>query len=343
MAQATIRDVAREAGSSVATVSRVLNGLEGVKPELRERVIAAAVRLNYTPHAGARNLSRARSDAVGVVLPDLHGEFFSEFLRGLDREASGRGLHLLLSNIHAGPHGAIEALHSLRGRVDGLIVMAPGESGDHLTAHLPPSMPAVLINCADAAGSHPQLRSDNAGAAAVMTNHLLAVGRRRVVHLTGPAGNIEAQERETGYRAAMSRAGLEPRVLPGDFSEEAGVAAANEILADPQSCDALFAANDMMALGALNALVRAGVDVPGEVAIGGFDDVPVARMITPALTTMRVDMAGLGARAIERLAGAIAGARDAAIEIRRPNLVVRGTTPARGLVAAVNETRRVGK
>ncbi|MBE7218320.1 MAG: LacI family DNA-binding transcriptional regulator, partial [Caulobacteraceae bacterium] len=285
MAQATIRDVAREAGASVASVSRALNGLEGVKPELRARVQAAAAKLAYTPHAGARNLSRARSDAVGVVLPDLHGEFFSEFLRGLDREASAHGLHLLLSNIHAGPHGAIEALHTLRGRVDGLIVMAPGAAPEHLAAHLPPSMPAILINCADANGAHPQLRSDNVSAAAVMTNHLLAVGRRRVVHLAGPADNVEAQEREQGYRAAMARAGLEPRVLPGDFSEEAGAAAANEILADPESCDALFAANDMMALGALSALVRAGVDVPGQVAIGGFDDIPVARMITPALTT----------------------------------------------------------
>src|SRR4051795_4486149 len=125
MAEATIRDVARRAQVSVASVSRALNGLENVSDQTRARVADAVRELGYVPHAGARSLSLARSNAIGVVLPDLHGEFFSEIVRGMDREASRRGYLLLLSNLHAGGEQARSALRAMRGRVDGLVVMAP--------------------------------------------------------------------------------------------------------------------------------------------------------------------------------------------------------------------------
>ncbi|WP_374943354.1 LacI family DNA-binding transcriptional regulator [Sphingomonas sp.] len=330
MPNATIRDVAREAAVSVASVSRVMNGHDNVRAALRTRVEAAAAALGYVPHAGARNLSLARANAIGIVLPDIHGEFFSEFLRGMDREASNRGLQLLLSNMHADAARAVEALHTMRGRVDGMVVMAPHVDPDLLFAQLPPGLPVVLVNCARHHEQRPEIRIDNAAGAAAMVDHLVAGGRRRIVHLSGPDGNIEAQERAGGYRAAIDRHGLPPRIIPGDFMEESGAAAAAVLLRDLPAVDALFAANDMMAIGALMALRRAGVAVPGQIAVAGFDDIPLARLVSPTLTTMRTGIAGIGARAIARLAGAIAGDTDHAIEQAMPELVPRETTAHAG-------------
>jgi DNA-binding LacI/PurR family transcriptional regulator len=313
MANATIRDVAREAEVSVASVSRVLNGHENVRTEMRDRVQAVAARLGYVPHAGARSLSMARSGAIGVVLPDLHGEFFSEILRGMDREASARGLHLLLSNMHADPLMGVEALRSMRGRVDGLVVMAPEVDADVLCGHLPQSVPAVLVNCAPHHQQRAELRVDNAAAACAMVEHLAATGRRAIVHVAGPAGNIDADERRQGYADAMRAAGLSPRILEGDFHEASGADAARALLADRSPVDAVFAANDMMA-------------IPHDIAIAGFDDIPLARMLTPGLTTMRIDIAELGARAVERLATIVDGAEDHDVEHCTPRLIVRGTT-----------------
>ncbi|WP_010160765.1 LacI family DNA-binding transcriptional regulator [Sphingomonas sp. PAMC 26617] len=325
MAQATIRDVAREADVSVASVSRALNGHSNVRPELRLHIETVAAALGYVPHAGARNLSMARANAIGVVLPDLHGEFFSETLRGMDRAASERGLQLLLSNLHDGDR-AVRMLHTMRGRVDGLIIMAPHIDPDLLLAGLPPSIPAVLVNCDAPGKDRPTLRVDNVAGARTMTEHLIATGRREIVHLSGPDSNAEARERIAGYRAAMEAAGLAPHVVAGDFMQETGVALTPQILRDYPTADAIFAANDMMALGVLIALRAAGIDVPGRIALAGFDDVPLSRLISPALTTMHVDIAGIGARAIARLTEAIAGSTDHALEVSLPELMIRETT-----------------
>lgn len=325
MAHATIRDVAREAGVSVASVSRVLNGASNVRAETRRRIEEVAAALGYSPHAGARNLSMSRAQAIGVVLPDLHGEFFSEAVRGMDRAASERGLHLLLSNMHDSDR-AVGMLHTMRGRVDGLVVMAPHIDPARLFAALPPGMPAVLVNCGGDQGGRPTMRVDNAGGAAAMVRHLIESGRRGIVHVSGPLSNAEARERVAGYEAAMAEAGLPARVIVGDFMEDGGTRAAAEILRAPDGIDAIFAANDMMAIGALIALRDAGVDVPGRFAVAGFDDIPLARLISPSLTTMRVDIAGIGARAIARLADAIAGTPDHTPEVTKPELMIRDTT-----------------
>lgn len=330
MAEATIRDVARRAQVSIASVSRALNGLGNVRQETRERVMAAAAELGYVPHAGARSLSLARAHAVGVVLPDLHGEFFSEFVRGMDREASRRGYVLLLSNIHDESEQAANALRAMRGRVDGLIVMAPHLSAGMLQSALPPTLPSLFINGPEEIDDRPTVRLDNVAAMEAMVAHLVAGGRKRIVHIAGPEGNVDARERVEGYRAAMARhaPGIEPVVLAGDFSEEAGEAAAHAIRANGIACDAVFAANDMMAIGCLQALRNGGADVPGEIAVAGFDDVPLARYL--GLTTVRVRIAEMGARAIERLIDILEGGpADQRAERHDAELVVRGTTAAR--------------
>ena len=328
MAAATIRDVAARAAVSVASVSRALNGHGNVHPETRARVTAAAEALGYVPHAGARSLSLAKTQAIGVVLPDLYGEFFSELVRGMDREATARGYHLLLSNMHADAALAAQAMRSMRGRVDGLIVMAPQLARAELDEALPPVIPAVLVNTPDGMG-RPALRIDNGAGIEALVAHLAATGRGAPVHVAGPAGNIDADERRDAFVAALRRhlPAAEPRIIDGDFREEAGAAAVAELRARGDRFDAIVAANDMMALGALHALRAADVDVPGAVAVTGFDDVPLARYL--ALTTMRVHLVDLGARAVARLVDRIGGAGDADhVERITPELVVRATSRA---------------
>jgi len=330
MGEATIRDVARRAEVSVASVSRALNGLNNVRGETRERIVAAAKELGYVPHAGARSLSLARAHAIGVVLPDLHGEFFSECVRGMDREASRRGYLLLLSNMHDDSDQAAVALRAMRGRVDGLLVMAPHIAPEALERALPTALPAVLINAPGEVVSRPALRLDNRGGAEAMVRHLLANGYRHIVHIAGPEGNVDAQERLQGFRDALAELAPEMpvRIIEGDFNEAAGEAAARQILASDLPCDAVFAANDMMAIGCLHTLRQSGRRVPEDIAVAGFDDVPLARYL--ALTTIEVRIAEIGARAVSRLIDMLEGkGPDQRTELHAPALIARATTAAR--------------
>jgi LacI family transcriptional regulator len=339
MAEATIRDVAREAQLSVASVSRALNGHKSVRPETRARIVAVADRLGYVPHAGARSLSMARSNAIGVVLPDLHGEFFSEIVRGMDREATRLGLQLLLSNMHADPVQAGQALRAMHGRVDGLLIMCPQMRTEGWVGSMPRGLPAVLLNTPESMMDHPSMAIDNRAGAADIARHLIGLGRRRLLHIAGPDHNVDARERREGFEETVRALAPDATitVLPGDFNEESGEAAAARILAEKLDIDAIFAANDMMAVGCLQALRAAGVRVPEDIAVAGFDDVPIARYL--ALTTARVNIADIGARAVIRLTEIMNGEvhDQHGVELHRPELVVRGTTRAgAGIEAQAN-------
>ena len=229
MAEATIRDVARRAQLSVATVSRALNGFENVSEQARFRVAEAVRDLGYVPHAGARSLSLARTNAIGVVLPDLHGEFFSEMVRGLDREASRHGFLLLLSNLHGSPQQAALALRAMHGRVDGLVVMAPQIEADELATALPPGLPSILINTRDDTGSRPAIRLDRSGVRAVV-GHFAKLGRKRLVHVAGPEGNVDADERAAALLDACAAHQFECAVVRGDFEESSGEEAVRSLL-----------------------------------------------------------------------------------------------------------------
>jgi LacI family transcriptional regulator len=323
---ATIRDVARVAGLSVASISRVLNGHNHVHPATRQKVLDAMDALGYIPNAAARSLSTAKSHAIGVVLPDLHGEFFSELVRGMDKAANERGYLLLLSTMHADSSLAGQAMGTMRGRVDGVIVMAPQLLIDDLSKALPPGLSAVLINSPDDYDHH-NIRIDNRGGVMLMVRHLLSNGRRNIVHLSGVPDNLDAMERVTAFREAMHALApdLPVKILEGDFSDESGERLVQQLLSEGTDCDAIFAANDMMALGALQALRTVGVKVPSQIAVAGFDDIPLARYL--GLTTMRVDIAGLGERAVMRLLDELEGkAGPIAIERMTPALVARATT-----------------
>lgn len=336
MPDATIRDVARRAQVSVASVSRVLNRLDNVSEETKARVTDAVRELGYVPHAGARSLSLSRTNAIGVVLPDLHGEFFSELVRGMDQEAARRGYMLLLSNVHHGSEQSANAMRAMRGRVDGLVVLAPHLTEEELASTIPAGSPAILLNTRGDAGGHPGVRLDNAAGARAVAEHLVSLGRTRMLHVAGPAGNMDAQERASAFEKAVQDNGAAVHTIEGDFAEESGAAAIEAMLQSGQKFDAVFAANDMMANGALQALFRAGVRVPDEVAVVGFDDIPLARHI--GLTTVRVRIAELGERAIHRLISALKGESEpGGQELHRPELVIRSTTDPKAV--AIDHSR----
>ena len=324
MPEATIRDVARRAQLSVATVSRALNGFDNVSEDARLRVAEAVRELGYVPHAGARSLSLARTNAIGVVLPDLHGEFFSEIVRGMDREASRRGYLLLLSNLHARAEQAALALRAMHGRVDGLIVMAPHLTAEELAAALPPGVPSILINTRDGSGTRGSIHLDNSAGVARVVEHLIALRRKRLVHIAGPRGNIDADERASAFRDACRAHGVACEVMHGDFEEESGSQAVLRLLDGGHRFDAVFAGNDNMAIGALSALRGRGISVPEEVAVAGFDDIPLARHV--GLTTVRVRIDELGEHALTRLIASIGKDDSGGDELHAPELVVRSTT-----------------
>jgi LacI family transcriptional regulator len=304
----TIKDVAREAGVSIATVSRVFNNVDPVDENTRRRVRHVARRLKYVPNALGRSLSTKRTDAIGLLLPDLFGEFFSEVLRGSDQTAQQSHYHLVVSSSHNNKEEIHAALTMMRGRVDGLVIMSPHIDAHTLKENLPPSLPVVLLNSYVDDDSFDSLNIDNFGGAFEMVQHLLQHGYRRIAIIKGIEQNLDAAERLRGYHAAIEKGGGErdsKLEVSGSFSEASGYDAVKKLLSTSPRPGAIFASNDSMAIGALSALRDEGVQVPGEIALAGFDDVPIASYLTPSLTSVYVGIHSLGIRAIETVLNAV--------------------------------------
>ena len=322
---ATIKDVARIAGVSVATVSRAMNGASNVLPDTKQRILEVARELRFTPSGAARSLITRRTDTVGALLPDLHGEYFSELIRGMDQAARARGLHLLVSSSHGNADEAAAALRAMNGRVDGLVVMSPHADAEFLSDNLPPNLPIVLVNTSFELPGHARFVVDNFGGAQTMTRHLAGAGRQSIAFITGPAENYESQERLRGYRAGLPKT-MKERVFEGDFTEESGWIVGRRIAQAKVRPDAIFAANDMMAIGCMAALAEAGVPAPDELAIVGFDDVPISRYVAPALTTIRVPIATVGTLALDALAKGLdpnSASPEASTTVTPVELIVR--------------------
>jgi LacI family transcriptional regulator, galactose operon repressor len=339
---ASIKAVARLAGVSVATVSRVLNDSGPVKEETRRRIQEVVESLGYVPHVAARSLTTKQTDTLGVLLPDIYGEFFSELIRGIDSAARRQGYHVLVSGSHEDREDVQAVLRAFRGRVDGLILMTP--SADMLEAlrSVPrDSLPTVLLNCPPGGLPFDSINVDNHGGAMAMVRHLAGLGHRRIAFVQGPPDNHDARERLRGYRDAVRELGLETDrklEVAGDFSEEAGCRACEKLLQLKARPEAVFAANDAMAIGCLHALRQAlpeGIAVPEEIAVAGFDDIPIARFMSPPLTSVGVPIAALGALALERLLetvrqrGHARAASPPHHEELPPTLVIRGSCGAR--------------
>ncbi len=321
----TIKDVAREAGVSVASVSRVMNGHDNVLPDTRDRILHVVERLRYSPHIGARELITKRTRVIGVMLPDLHGEFFSELIRGIDVAAREQKLHFLLSASHGDAAEMVEAIQAMRGRVEGLLLMAPHLDASFLSDRIDEATAVVFMNSRVAAS--PSLSIDSYQGARAMVRHLVACGHQSIAHLCGPADNFDSHERLRGYRDELAELvpGSEPMVLQGDFTEASGRAAAQQLAAMAVRPAAVFAGNDMMAIGCLTTLEELGISVPRELAVAGFDDIPLAAFVRPKLTTMRADIAELGRTAMRLLAHCIEHGDPDPIphQLLRPEPVVR--------------------
>lgn len=331
----TIKDVAREAKVSVASVSRALNGHGGVTAETMERIREVAARLRYIPHGAARSLITRRTHTIGALLPDLYGEFFSELIRGIDLAARAHGLQLLVSSSHDGAAEAAAALRAMQGRVDGLLVMSPHADAAFLRQNLPAGLPTVMVNTHLAGDDYPALSVDNAGGARLLVEHLLDAGYERIAFIRGPASNHDVAEREDSYRAVLAERAPQqaPIVLPGDFDEDSGYRAGKQVASMSPRPDAVFAANDMMAIGCMAALRDAGLRIPEDIAVAGFDDVPMARYVSPALTTVRVRIADLGREALEQLVARLETDDDQAphAHVRvAAELMVRGSSASQG-------------
>ncbi|MEP7325298.1 MAG: LacI family DNA-binding transcriptional regulator [Gemmatimonadota bacterium] len=325
---ATIKHVAREAGVSVATVSRVMNHSVLVADGTRQAVLDVASRLGYRPHGAARSLITNRTSTLGVLLPDLYGEFFSEVIRGIDQAARREGYHVIVSSSHSDHHELETMLRSMWGRVDGLILMIPDIRVATIASQLPAGFPVVLVNCAGDTNGHDAINLANYEGAYAMVQHLITQGHRRIAIIRGADWNYDASERLRGYRAALRDAALpaEPELeAAGDFSEGSGYEAAAGLARLRSRPTAIFAFNDAMAVGALSALREAKLRVPEDVAVAGFDDIPMARYVEPPLSSVHVDISALGARAATLLLGAIQhpDGREIRREIVPTALVVR--------------------
>lgn len=334
---ATIRDVARRAGVSISTVSRVLNDTAPVSEEKRTLVFEAAAELGYAPNPAALSLLSKQTGGIGVLLPFVSGEFFSELLHSLDTTAQEHGYFLLISTSHRHRDEFRTAMRVLAKRIDGLVVMAPELQPEDAQALAAATEPVVFVNTHADALPFDAVNFDNQGGAYALASHLLDLGHRRIAAIRGPHDARDAEQRIHGMREAIRDAGLPAsalHVVPGEYTQEAGYQAAKELLAQDVTFTALACANDYCAFGAIRALHEAGLRVPEDRSVVGFDELPSTRFSQPPLTTARVPVSDIGRRAINLLLDRLSD--DDSISERQRivlpvELVIRGSTavPAR--------------
>jgi DNA-binding LacI/PurR family transcriptional regulator len=325
-------DVAKAASVSHQTVSRVLSGHPNVRPATRDRVLAAIEELGYRPNLAARALATGRSAALGLVT--LNTTLFGPVatLYAVEQAARAAGYSMSVSSVRSiDLHSLIDAVDMLvQQAVAGVIIIAPIATNDYALRALPPELPAVVVE-ADAEPAFSAVTVDQALGAYMATKHLLDLGHRTVVHISGPTDWIEARQRVTGWRRALDEAGCEaPEVIAGDWSAQSGYDA-GRILAGVPEITAVFAANDNTALGLLRALSEHGRSVPEEVSVVGFDDTAESAFFTPPLTSVHQDFAEMGRRSVELLLRQIeTGDRGVEHVMLAPELVLRGSTARPG-------------
>lgn len=291
--RATITDVARLAGVSISTVSRVLNETAPVADETGERVRHAVEILNFTPHAAARTLAVRKTDTIGLLLPEIGSSFFVPTLRGIESAVREAGLDLLIFRGTPGGQHRREWRQPLgEHNTDGLLVFTNVLDGRELTVLFQRGFPVVLLHRAAPSGTQiPSIRFDNQAGVHKVLEHLIREhGRERIAFLRGPEGNEDSFAREGAYREVLEahEIPIDPAlVLECGFTEQGGEAAVQRLLANHVECDAIFTGDDEAAAGVLLGLRRAGKRVPEEVSVVGFDDVPLSRHLNPPLTTVR--------------------------------------------------------
>jgi DNA-binding LacI/PurR family transcriptional regulator len=327
--QVVMVDVARRAGVSHQTVSRVINDPDSVRSETRERVLTAIRELDYRPNRAARALVTGRTGTIGVVAYDtrLYGPASTLHAIQLAAQAASHSVNIVsLDSLERGP--VFDAVGRLRGQgVDGIIIIAPEVAAASALMEIPADLPVVAVEgLMDA--PIPVVAVDQFLGATKATQHLLDLGHRNVWHIAGPGDWYEAGAREQGWRVTLEKAGVTPPdPLPGDWSPRSGYDHGRELIRSGADVTAVFVANDQMALGVMRAVREAGLQVPDDVSIVGFDDIPEAAYFAPPLTTVRQEFLEVGTLSMAMLLQRLRGAGDEPMkQVVEPELVARAST-----------------
>ena len=304
----TIVDVARESGVSYSTVSRVLNGFEYVKESTRQRVLEAAERLGYVANLQARSLAGGKTNVIGILAPGLDNGYIGEIVRGADEELFRSDYNMMLYTTHRfqGKESAyVKSIYS--GLSDGLLLIVPITQTTYIDALKEQNFPYVLIDQADEASN--VVDSNNWQGAYDATKYLIDLGHHKIAHITGLPAISTTHERLEGYKAALTdhNISINPKyILEGDFNHKLGYTQSEKIMKMADRPTAVFAANDLTALGTMEAARNHGLSIPDDISIIGFDDIPEARLAFPKLTTIRQSLDEMGHAAVQLLLEQIA-------------------------------------
>jgi len=317
-------DVAARAGVSHQTVSRVVNGFGSVRPETRDRVLAAISELGYRRNVAARTLATSRSRAIGVLAPAVTDYGPTSTVQGIEVAAREAAYHSLVTTAGDDHDSIVSGLGFLLDQaIEALVVIAPQQRVLEALRELDIRLPIATLQAVEL-GSGTAVSVDQFAGASLVMEHLLALGHLRIQHLAGPVEFLEAAARREAYEQALRSVGLPvPEILVGDWTAESGYRAAS--ILDPRTT-AVFSANDQMALGLVHGLVARGKRIPHDVSVVGFDDVPEARFYLPALTTVRQDFEQIGRVAVESLIRQIEGGPAEHVAPLEARLIVRGST-----------------
>jgi LacI family transcriptional regulator len=327
----TIREVAKSAGVSYATVSHVINNTRFVSQDTRQRVLSAMAELDYRPNALARSLRQGISNTLGLVLPDSANPFFAEISRSIEDEAFKKGYSVFLCNTELDPQRELFYADVLSKRqVDGVIFIAAGDQTDSLDFLLRERMPVVMIDRDLPKVEVDAVLIDNQLGGFLATRHLVEMGHKHIACIAGPSSITPGGERITGYRRALEEAGLvydAELVIRGDYHPQSGMEITQNLLRMSPRPTAIFALNDLMALGALRAAAEAGYSVPGDLAVAGYDDLELARFTNPPLTTVAQPKKEVGVQALNLLVNRISGKNVLRSRlVLTPELIIRRST-----------------
>jgi LacI family transcriptional regulator len=347
----TINEIAAMCGVSAQTVSRVINGRPDVSPATRAAVEAAIAQVGFQPSAVARSLVHRRSNALGVIAAGLRYFGVAQTLNGITEESEALGYALLLKEIPGtGTNDVMPVIEFLMAhRVEGIIFAAPdlGENLAAIRARLPLGAPPMVFLKSEPSPLFPTILIDNHGGARTAIAHLISLGRRRIGHLSGPLEWHEARDRQHGWRDAVRHGGVDAGpVLPGDWTSASGASVFERMLEMDPSMDAVFVANDQMALGAMHVMHERGIDIPGDIAVVGFDGMDEAAFFTPSLTTVRQPLRELGQLAVRELIATVGdeSVRENAHSLTlAPELIVRDSAPAAPDPTGVPSTTVAGR
>lgn len=330
---ATIRDVAARAGVSVATVSHVINGTHYVSPELHKQVLDAIKELNYRPNRLARALSRKALPLLALIVPDISNPYWSCLARAIQDVTDKEGYSVIVCSTDGLLQRETRFLQSLSGWVSGLIFHPYHVTQDSIAPHIGDEVAVVILGeplaCDEGPSRFDYVRGNNEEAVLAAVEHLLGLGHRHIGFIQGPPGTPTGTRRLEGYRRALRQAGLpydERLVITGDYTRDAGRSGVSVLLDMPTPPTAVFCANDLIALGAMETAQGRGYRVPQDLSIVGFDDIDEAALSLPPLTTIRQPPRRLGTIAAEVLLERLCGRTDAADILLDFGLVVRGST-----------------